>query len=712
MIVEQKYQDDLDDIKKQINESRIYFEPNYKSYHDNKKFVFLSSLTDEEKSKLKELMKPVLEFNVLEAYISRLRGEFSKQEPSIEVSKDFDANVSPGTEEVVEGYMRHIFQEASENGDQYEVYSDCLAAGFSVYKVFTSYVNDKSFNQVIKFKKAFDPTLCGFDPLARECHKGDGRYCFEVFPKTKDEFKADYPNINIDDIKFNRSVEGFNWAYKNKTQNILLVVDFYKKKNVQTKIVQLSDGTVMTNDEYDDFKDKWEESQHLEQMPVIVKKRNSSVVQICRYRLIENKVIEYTVTDFKYLPLVFVDGNSVMVREGNEGGSLQQFTRPYIYQAKGMQKLKNFAGQSLAAELERSMQHKIMASIESIPEANKNEYKDFQIASVLPYNAFKDNDPTVPLAPPQIIQRPATPPEFAATFGMADQTIQGILGSYDASLGINNNQLSGVAIVEGATQSNAAAMPYIVSYMNSINQVAQIILDLIPKYIITPRTIPIIKNDGQRDYRVINQPLNQNSINFQFGENDLQVKVKAGVNFAIQKSRALQQIISMMQASPLFAQFMNTQGLPILLDNMEMRGIDRLKDEVQGFMVQIKQQQAMQQQQQIQQAQQPNPLILKQQLETAKFQYQQQQDMATNQLRAAEVAVENLQAENDRLRALIDAHDKERNRLVQLAKNQTQKEGQAVELAIKAVDMSHQHRKDLVNMGLTNNQPINQIQEG
>ena len=81
-------------------------------------------------------------------------------------------------------------------------------------------------------------------------------------------------------------------------------------------------------------------------------------------------------------------------------------------------------------------------------------------------------------------------------FTGSDSLIQNVLGSYDASLGINNNQLSGIAIVEGASQSNATAMPYIVGCLQGFQRVAQIYVDLMPKYFTTPRTIPILDEEG------------------------------------------------------------------------------------------------------------------------------------------------------------------------------------------------------------------------
>ena len=108
-----------------------------------------------------------------------------------------------------------------------------------------------------------------------------------------------------------------------------------------------------------------------------------------------------------------------------------------------------------------------------------NKFKELkqEILLLKHYNAFQEGSQgTIPLPPPQEVGRVGAPPEIIQTFTSADATMQSILGSYDASLGINNNQLSGVAIVEGATQSNAAAMPYVVSFLQSLNQMHKSLL--------------------------------------------------------------------------------------------------------------------------------------------------------------------------------------------------------------------------------------------
>ncbi len=191
--------------------------------------------------------------------------------------------------------------------------------------------------------------------------------------------------------------------------------------------------------------------------------------------------------------------------------------------------------------------------------------------------------------------RTPTPPIVEQTFLGADNVTQTILGSYDSLLGTNAQQVSGTAIQQGAMQSNAAAIPYLMGYIKGVNRIAQIIVDLIPKYYTTPRTIPVKRQDGTRDYQLINKIDKRNgqqaegSIDFRYDPNSLQVKVEAGVNTAVQKQVALDQIIRMMQSSQLFAEFINTKGLDTLISNMDIRGTEEMRAQAAQFMEELQQ---------------------------------------------------------------------------------------------------------------------------
>ncbi len=713
-ISEKKPSTDLEKAKNTVSGAHDYFRKNYEAWHKSRNFLFRTQLSRKNKGLLKKLNKPDLQFNILAPYISKLRGEFSKQEPSIQVSRQEDVPMTPniGAQiEIAEGHTRHILNEANKNGCEYNVYTDQLSGGFSVLKVWTEYASPMSFQQVIKMDRVYDPTLCGFDPMARLSHKGDGRFCFEMYPKSEAEFKEENPDIDLSGISFDREMGGFNWSYKTEREKVLLVCDYYEKKKKQITILQLANeaNEVIEEKEYKKLLNEWHAALIVAPPPAIKNKRKTEVTTICRTRFIENKILEYVETDYKHLPLVFVDGNSVLLRKTPKSG-VQQYTKCYFQDAIGAQKLKNFAGQSLAGYIENMVSHKWKVALESIVEDYKDWIQNPQVATAAVYRAFHNNDPEKPIPPPQEIGLIPMPAEISNAFQMADQTVQSILGSFDASIAnLSKNDLSGKAIVEAQTLSNSAAMPYIVSFLQALNQCAEIILDLIPKYNIEARNIAIVDKEGNRSEASINDPYNPKSVSMKYPENSLQVKVEAGVNFGIQKNRALNSMIGMMQASPQFSQFMNDEGLPELLDNMEFRGVDILKEKAKAWMQMQKQKQAMQAKMaQEAAANDPRAILAKAKMvdaqsTMAKTQHQIEHSLIEDKQVAADQAIQEQKYENERLAILADIDDSQRSALVKEEQMQTESMVQAVKASVEISkhresvhsDKAHHHRENI-----------------
>lgn len=609
MAIAKIHTDRLKELKETVEKSKQYFNENEERFKKFMKFVFKTSMSDDERSALASTGKPTLEFNICEAILSKQRGEFSKQEPKISVRSADGIPIGALTPQlvetinVVEDHMQLILSDAQNDMFGYNIYTDTTGGGYSVARVFTQYINEKSFEQNIFIERVFDPTLTGFDPLARKSHKGDGRYCFEIYPMTKDLFEDEFGSDALKDVKFTRNVSGFSWSFKNEQEEILLVCDFYEKKTRKETIYKLTNGHSITKKEYEKFIIEWEKSGYIEQPPAVIKERKTVLEYICRYRFCEGAILDYVETDFKYLPLVFFDGNSVII---NEGGAFTQMTRSSLYHAEGIQRLKNYSGQCLANELENSIQHRFIASIEGIPVGYEEAYQNVQKPDTLLFNQFHKGDTSVPLMPPQVIARTPIPPEITNTFNSCDALIQGIIGNYDNSSGISSGAVSGVAIARSAIQSNNASVPYIVGYIKGLNRVAEIIVDLIPKYYRTPRSLPTLSSDGKKTFKEINQP---GSIYMNYDPNHLEVKVEAGVNFAMQKEIALQTVIAMSQANEGFAKFFNDEGLSVILDNIDIRGIDQLKEKASEWM----QQQKQMQQQQMKMAQQQQQMVSQEQ---------------------------------------------------------------------------------------------------
>src|ERR1017187_1105385 len=576
--------DKLEQIKKNISTSYTYFKDNFERYHAYRRYVFKESVTDQQKTMLQDLGRPLVEFNILDAYISRLLGEFVMQEPSIQITPADGIPVETQVLDMVEGHLRHIIYEADKNQFSYEVYKDLLAGGFSVGKVWTDYSTKMSFDQQINVSRVFDPTLCGFDPLARAPHKGDGQYSFEVFPLTEEDLKRLVPGIDIPNIPMASNIEGFNWSYKDMQNNkVFLVAEYFEKIQKRTKIVKLANGRVMTAKNYKKLAELWDEEQVFEQIPKIVgKPRWTNLETICMYRLIQNKIIEYKETDYSYLPHVFIDGHSINLTQGsNQANTTYQMTRPYVYHAKGIQDMTNFAGQTVCNSMENLIQHKFIVMKEAIPQEQDylEALNDIQRANTIVVNAYSENDPTKPIPTPiREVQNIPLPPEVMNAFQVTGPMTQTILGSFASNLGKNDNDLSGKAVIESASVGNAAAMPYVVGYLAGLTHIGCICVDLMPKYLVGKRKIPIVDKAGNKEYKGING-IDEPEMNYD--EQAINCYIEAGVNFQVQKSQALQQITGLMQASPEFAAFMNDdETLPILVDNLTVYGSDRLKEAV------------------------------------------------------------------------------------------------------------------------------------
>lgn len=699
-VIARKHRSELDKIKDSVEQAYTYFRPNYERYHQFMRFVYKTTLTEDDIAVLTTLGRPQIEFNVMEAYLSRLRGEFSRMEPGfvVKAQDGFDL-IDPKLIDVLEAHFRAILNDSDNDGFSYDVYTDLLVGGFSVVEVYTDYLNEMSMDQKICAQRVFDPTLCGFDPLARKSHKGDGNFCFQLFPREAEDVEREYGSNALKGLKYARSFSGFNWSYRAARKDIVLICDYYKKEFKKEKITKLSNGRVVSVKHYEELIQMWNEAGYIEQPPIPIGKiRETTLEEIVRYRFSGAELVERPVaTTYKMLPLIFFDGNSAVLRDNNDS-SAEQMTRPYIYNVRDAQRLKNYAGQSLANELENTVEHKFIASVESIPEDYLDAYIDIQKPGTLLYNAFYDGNPDIALNPPREIVRTPIPPQISETFQMSDNLIQSILGSYDAALGIQNNELSGVAIMQGAMHSNAAAMPYTVGFMKGLNRVCQMILDLIPKYYVTPRSLPIVQPDGKRSYQVINRVGNPF---MNYDPMSLEVKVEAGVNFAVQKQISLETIIQLMQTSESFAQFINTKGLGILLDNIEIRGIEGLRQAANQYMQEVQEKQAQMEQMAQQQAQQqldPKEVMAMQaQAEMAKV---QQKEQASQR-----------QAQIDLLKISTDDAVKNKELDIELVKVLSDVEGAQVDQAIKQEKLDAENARTAVEMAVNVSQHHHEVEQ-
>src|SRR6185312_4967682 len=267
-LIARKYTTQLERIKQSVEQSYTYFRANYERYHQFMRFMYKSTLTQDDVAVLATLQRPQIEFNVMEAYVSRLRGEFSRMAPGfvVRAMDGFDM-VDPNLISILEAHFRAILNDSDNDGFSYDVYTDLLVGGFSVVEVYTDYLNPMSMDQKICVDRVFDPTLCGFDPLARKSHKGDGAYCFQLFPKEAEEVEREYGSNAVKGLKYARTFSGFNWSYRAAKKDIVLMCQYDLKEYKKEKITKLSNGHTVGVKQYEELVGMWEASGRIDVPP-------------------------------------------------------------------------------------------------------------------------------------------------------------------------------------------------------------------------------------------------------------------------------------------------------------------------------------------------------------------------------------------------------------------------------------------------------------
>jgi len=571
----------LERIKKNIKISMRDFAKNADNFNKMKKFCFLNSLDDDDKQKLDKLKRPTLEFNIIESHISRLLGEFSIVNPQFKIQSTNPNAVNNATVDIVSSIVRKIMYDSQSESLDTEIYKDILGGGYSVMRVYTEYTGARTFDQDIKIGRVNDPTMCGFDPGSEKPHKGDGRYAFECYPITKDDFEAQFPDVEIKENNMSRAHDGIRWQWEDAQGNkFYMLCDYYEFEDKRVKlhlmganeVLQITENQVMTDAELKAFEANIPANAPV-QLPLVPKQSEWRVdTSVVRYRLFGGGFTENKKkTDFAYLPLIFVDCNSTTIKG-------KQTTRSYAQQAVGTQRAKNIMANMMLGEIQDVRRTRLSISQSALPEnpvflqAYINPQENY---GAMVYKDF-DLETGRQLGGPVILPSAPIPPELSAAFNNMDGTLQTILGSYTAQQGAMPSNISEETLLTGIGQSNAASKPPTINYTASTNQLIKVILDLIPKLYITPRTMPVIDASGNRTFSFVNDPKNKDSL-LRYEPNCLDLYVTTGVSFSSQKDKALKLLSQLSQTNQGINKLLSTTGLPILLKNVDCKGSDELQ---------------------------------------------------------------------------------------------------------------------------------------
>jgi len=536
-----------------------YFGENVTRGKDDMNFVLRDQWSAIERSEFSRLFKPAMTFNKLYDTTKKVVGEQRKNKPDLMV-RSLTGKSTQKQIDLRADLVRTISYQSQNDLIYQTAFKQALMMGYGAYEICLDYESPKSFNQVIRYELIPDVTRTSFDPTAMKPHKGDGNFCARQYVYTKEEFYATYPHV-MNPVSYSdpRSLLDFQW----ETRDTIVVCKYSCKEWFPLKLFLLSDGTSVTEDEWEDMQENIKMQTNLadsseivgdmirKNIPTIVGERMSKDYKIRQYVLTQNQIIEFTDWPSKYLPLIFVDGDSNFING-------QQYTRSFIHEAKDAQKFVNYVGSEVAAEIKNRRREQWMGTPDNIL-GNEQMWRNPELQNGI---LIAKPDPKTGAMPSKL------PPwelsnSLLQQYQRGCQDIREILG-FSENEALAGHDMSGKARRERKLEGSMSAYVYFDNLNQAIEQGGRVVLDLLPVIAgENERHMVVSKSDGRTESIILNKVIGKAENGDQIKDNTLEggdydVEIDTGPSFAVQKDIALEFFQQTLQANP--------QTFPLIAD--------------------------------------------------------------------------------------------------------------------------------------------------
>ena len=364
----------------------------------------------------------------------------------------------------------------------------------------------------------------------------------------------------------------FQW----QTRDTVVICDHYAKEWYPLMIYKLSNGDVVTEDEWLEREKNFEDNMEItkdsvvgdiikREIPRIIGKRQTQDYEIMHYRMLRDQIIEFSKWPSKYLPIPFVDGDSYYI----EG---RQYTKSFIHEARDAQKCVNYFNSEIAAEIKNRRREQWLGTPDNIigyEQDWRNPELQMGILRAKP-------DPKTG-AMPQKQQPWDLSPALMANAQRATQDINEILG-FSESEALQGKDISGKARRERKLEGSMSAYVFFDNLNQAIEQGGRVVNDLLP-YVIgeDERHMMLSKKDGKTKAMIFNQQDKDGGMINTLDKGEFDVEIDTGASFSVQQDVALEFLQQTLQAFPqafplvadLYAKNLDVQFMPQIVERFE-----------------------------------------------------------------------------------------------------------------------------------------------
>jgi hypothetical protein len=495
------------------------------------------------KKKREDEDRPALVFNHLPTYVQQVSNEARQNKAQVKFGP-VDSGSDIDTAKVLEGMARAI-QRKSRADIAYETAVDCSAAcSFGHYTMTTDYCDYDGFDLEIKFVPVYDP-FSVYGTIIPACYGKKPQFAIVLESMSRDEFKHQYPDSELVSIGFDagaKMAEG--WI----TEDVR-IAEYWRvesKKRIFRRAT-MPDGTrqkVFTDDlEKDEA--KYAGAQFVLGSDGLPRERevDHPTIKSCLTNGVEILPGSETTWLGRRIPVYTVLGRQLIVGGKPRVFSLVRFMRD-------PQQLLNIYKSGIAENI---------GLANRVPYIGyKGQFRDpkWRNANIKNY-AYLEAEPVMAggaIAP--LPSRQNFEPAIQALSAAAAQEIddlKSIAGIYDASLGAQGNETSGIAIERRNRQSGLTNFHFIDNLTRVQMESGDELGYLIPRIYDAEREVKTIGDDEKEKVVKVNAPYTdekgeQHSYLLDAGQYDVTVIV--GATTESQRKEAAEQTGQVIQAAP------------------------------------------------------------------------------------------------------------------------------------------------------------------
>jgi len=502
--------------------------------------------------------RPSLTINKTRQHALMVQNEIKENLPAVKISPT-GGTASYDSAQVYAGVVRHIEYNSNAAGAYANAMTYQVQGGIGYWRVTTGYAHEDSFDQEIFIRRVKDPMSIYIDCDCSEADGSDAMYNFVFDDMVPEEFKRKYPRAKetISRIKFGNS----NWCNKDKVR----VAEYMRCEYANDWLVALpirdAQGQPIEG-EYDTLR--------MSEIPEALRKAVRDDETIKR-RKIETKKWKWfliagdEIIDRKdwpgmYNPIVRVVGEEMLIE-----GQLER--KGHVRNLKDPQRMYNYWTSSAVEQVALQGKQPYMASVQAI-KGFENYYQNANRLnySYIPFNSVDEQGN--PLAAPTREQPPQMASAYINGMQIAAEEMKMVSGQADPTMGMQANELAGVAIQRRIKQGDKATFHFIDNLSSSIRYTGKILIDLIPRIYDTPRIIRIRAEDGS-DEQIRIDPSQKEALTtqsegdqeaqriFNPGVGKYEVVAQAGPAYATRREEAAEAMTAVFSTNP---QLMATAG--------------------------------------------------------------------------------------------------------------------------------------------------------